>query len=396
MPTGKDNVEANFLRFCLIFFHTFSNVHLVKDPGKIPEVIARQLGWETQIVRPNQDILWHHDNEISHVRVLDVTPRKVGSIDLSLLRFLWENAHQVDVLLLYYFDLNTWVYGTVYKQLNPGGFLWNKLDLHEEYVEGINFLGQAKLFSRQFVHSWFRNHFVEQVDLMTAESTGLRQSLLSRYPELDHKLVVLPNGIDELTACPSYYTGPRERLILNVARLGTEQKATDILLEAFARSRLWPEWKLVLVGPIAPLFRPWLSSFAVRHPEAWQAVQMVGLVSSRQELADWYARTQVFCFPSRYEGFPLALLEAGYYGCACISSNFYASMDMLDGGRCGALVTKNNVDELAQALARVCRDKVLIERYSNLFQRRVRQQFTWERIVQDWYSLFAKRRGNPQ
>jgi len=379
------------MRFCFLFPHPFTNVHLTKDTGKIPEVIARQLGWDVEIVCHIQGSLPGRDREIPHVHIHHVSVRGKGRIEPAFLKYLLANAHRIDVLMLMHFDMNTKLYGVFFKLLNPHGFLWNKLDLNKEYVQSDEFMPRGVWPPRQALSSCLQHRFLRQVDLISTESAGVGELAARLYPKIRSKLATVPCGVDAVKMPIPDYSGPRERLILNVASLGTEPKATDILLEAFARSKLWPEWQLVLVGPVDPGFQPWLNSFTDRYPDAWRAVRIIGPVESRQALANWYARSLVFCMPSRHESWGLALNEAGYYGCACVSTDFSAAVDMLDGGQCGVLCAKNNVDSLATKLIQVCGSDATMDAYGRKFQRRIIECFTWDNIIRDWHAVFSTR-----
>jgi glycosyltransferase involved in cell wall biosynthesis len=383
------------MRFCLFSAHPFTLTHLTKDVGKIPEVIGRQLGWTVEIVRcagpPADTLAAGIAQHTPHVRLHTVGGHGDDRIEPAFLRFLWQNARNIDVLMLFHFGRPTAAYGTLYKLLNPKGLLWNKLDLYEEAFERIDLVPRPWRLSRT---AWLQSAFLPGVDLISTESVGVYELLLQRYPQLESKLAVVPCGVDAPHMPIPAYDGPRQRLIVHAARLGTEQKATDVLLEAFARSNLWPEWTLVLIGPLEEGFRPWLDAFAARHPEVWRSVHLAGFLDSWQEVVDWYARAAVFCLPSRYESWGLALNEAGYYGCACIATDTYAAVDMLDGGRCGALCAKDNVESLAEQLVRVCRNEALIVEYSRLFQERILEHFTWDRVIEDWQETINGRWGS--
>lgn len=380
------------MRLCLLFAHEFTHVHLTKETGKIPEVIARQLGWRVEIVRgagmPVETLANGMKEQIPHVELRTLKGRGDDRVEPAFLHFLARNAHKIDVLVLLHFGRNTATYGAWYKFWNPKGFVWNKLDLHEEVLKTIEFVPCHRCVSRTM---WLQSRFLQAVDLVSTESSAGYRLLLERFPQLESKLATVPCGVDmPLMPLPTYL-GPREPVILNVARLGTAQKATDVLLEAFAESQLWPQWKLVLVGAVEAAFRPWLDHFALTHPEVWPSVHLVGGVDSRLELANWYARSAVFCLPSRYESWGLALNEAGYYGCACIASKFYAALDMLDDGRCGALCEKGSVESLAVQLAHVCQNESLIHKFGTLFQQRVLDRYIWDAVIRVWHTEYIAR-----
>lgn len=384
-------------RFCLLFAYPLTQTHLTKETGKIPEVIGRRLGWEVEIVRcsgqPLEELQAGMQQETPHVHLTTLDGVGDGRIEPAVLRYLLAHARDIDVLAVMNFGNHVATYGSLYKLLNPRGFLWNKLDLFEQVVEINDFLPRTIPFARRGVRNWLQRRLMRSIDLMSAESRGVYRILAARYPELLPKLAVVPCGVDAPNMSAVSPTPQRERIILNVARLGAAQKGTDILLEAFAQSSLWPEWSLVLVGPIDADFQAWLAAYAERHPEPWKAVHFTGSISSRSELAQWYTRSSVFCMPSRYESWGLALTEAGYYGCACIATDFYAAVDMLDGGRCGALCALENVGDLADELKRVCADPSLIEKYGREFRQRVAERFTWDKVISDWWSIVTAKQA---
>ena len=97
-----------------------------------------------------------------------------------------------------------------------------------------------------------------------------------------------------------------------------KQKGFDRLLLAFAHlAPEHPNWWLALPG-LEP-DDPWLKLMLAQcpHPESWQSrLLMPGRVGN---LADWYARADLFALTSRYEGFPNVLLEAMAARCACLA-----------------------------------------------------------------------------
>jgi glycosyltransferase involved in cell wall biosynthesis len=63
-------------------------------------------------------------------------------------------------------------------------------------------------------------------------------------------------------------------------------------------------------------------------------------------------RAALFCFPSRYEGFGYALLEAQMLGVPIVAADCMTGpRQLLQDGRFGRLVAAEDVDELSTALA---------------------------------------------
>ena len=80
--------------------------------------------------------------------------------------------------------------------------------------------------------------------------------------------------------------GSKEKVILCVARHGTWQKATEVLLEAFAYiEETIPEWKLELVGSVEEDFKSYIEEYYRRYPKLRERVLFFGNIRDRQRLA---------------------------------------------------------------------------------------------------------------
>lgn len=119
-------------------------------------------------------------------------------------------------------------------------------------------------------------------------------------------IVVIPNGIGP-PAVPRVPEEQRsERTVLAIGRLSPE-KGFDRLIKAFRYQAQtldrFPPWRLVILGEGPERSR--LCGIARSCPQG--SVALPGRVD---DSASWLARADLFALPSRYEGFPNALLEA--------------------------------------------------------------------------------------
>jgi glycosyltransferase involved in cell wall biosynthesis len=137
--------------------------------------------------------------------------------------------------------------------------------------------------------------------------------------------------------------GERDLVVLHVGRLHP-QKGQDVLIEAVSRiRRRVPGLRLVLVGQGG--LRGRLEGQALRAGLA-DTVRFVGAVGT---VTPYYALADIFVFPSRYEAFGIALLEAMAAGLPIIASR--------TGGICelttydsALLVPVGDSDALAEAI----------------------------------------------
>lgn len=126
---------------------------------------------------------------------------------------------------------------------------------------------------------------------------------------------------------------------------GTKQQL--MLSEAFAGvASNFPDWTLEFWGAedtsYARHMRKWIEEHHFSH--------IIHMNGKTNHVEDVYADADIFCLPSRGEGFPLALSEAMAAGLPAVGfSDCTGVNDLIEDGKNGFLVSRS-VDELAKAL----------------------------------------------
>ncbi|QDT25738.1 alpha-1,4-N-acetyl-D-galactosaminyltransferase [Gimesia panareensis] len=177
---------------------------------------------------------------------------------------------------------------------------------------------------------------------------------------------------------------PASHVVLGMGRLSYE-KGFDLLIDAFSRlAAKYPDWKLRILGE-GPM------------RESLQATIDQRGLQDRIELAGWVADPEraldqgdLFVLPSRYEGFPNALLQAMSRGLPCIS--FYCESGPADIAREGlpvGLVPAGNVSELTERMQESMLDET-VRLETALQSLQVKQRFSQERYFQSWDQLIEQ------
>jgi len=110
-------------RFVTIF-PICENVHLTKDLGQIPFFLHKTYGYNSSIVSyKNSDNYSNLNGEVNGLTMefIENTGR-LSFLEKGVLKYIRKNAKNIDVLNLYIFSKFTFVYGIIYKILNPNGF----------------------------------------------------------------------------------------------------------------------------------------------------------------------------------------------------------------------------------------------------------------------------------
>lgn len=106
-------------------------------------------------------------------------------------------------------------------------------------------------------------------------------------------------------------------------------------------------------------------------------------------LPSLYCASDAFVLPSLeldehrdYEGFGIVFVEANACGKPVIGGRVGGTADAIIDGETGLLVDPQNIDEIAEAIIHLLTDRELARRLGENGWRRVRQEFSWEKIGQ--------------
>lgn len=167
-------------------------------------------------------------------------------------------------------------------------------------------------------------------------------------------VVYIPNAIPQCEKTAELEGEKTVFRVVEAARLNKKQKRQEILVEAFARlADKYPQWILELYGGDNSGYKRELQGMIQKlHME--DRIFLRGVTHHVNEV---YARSDIFGFPSAYEGFPLSLGEAmsaglPVVGCkSCISVN-----ELVRDGENGRLV-EEGTDAFAAALEELMADQ---------------------------------------
>lgn len=120
-------------------------------------------------------------------------------------------------------------------------------------------------------------------------------------------------------------------------------------------------------------------------------IHRVGFIPT-DELSGFYKLASVYCQPSLYEGFGLAILEAFMNECPVVASKTQALKEIGEDG-C-FYVDPNSCENMAQALFQVTEKKSLREQLVKNGKKRV-GNFNWEKTAWQTYEVYRKIFNEP-
>lgn len=263
-------------------------------------------------------------------------------------------------------------------------------------VHGFAFPAAKSGLQRRVFHAleWLGARCSHRVICLHEEDARICREQLGLPAE---QVVMLANGIDleKFRPLETQYARADQRrslglpeqrqLILMVGRLW-EQKNPDCLVAAYRR--LWaggdPGADLVLVGD------------GERHPELLRAVQAAGLEAHvhflgwRTDTPELLRACDIFVLPSRWEGMPLAILEAMGSGLPVIVSDIPGNRHLVEDDAQGLLFPSEDDAALAEALRQLLGDGGLRERLGQAGRQKVAAEHDIQTRVDAMFALYRQ------
>ena len=370
-------------RFLTIFYYRdIGPQHLYKDVGSIPYALGKYYGWNSAFAYVNINGNIHNE---SYEKVVKLIPIKhSGYPFLDVLYFLWKYSKQYDVLNFYHMNKRNFLLIFIAKLKKPYVRVYVKLDMDRSMYAAIM---RKNTIWKRFIYRGVRICGLVP-NLFTIETERYVKSL-QNIPIFKNKIHLLPNGswmgmefsdlgndIDLM--------GKKQKIILTVGRLGTKQKNTELLLDAFAHipRNLRDNWLLVLVGDYTEEIKEKAQLMAGNDFSLSGRILFTGNITNKKILGKYYEKALIFCLPSRWESFGIALIEAMQYGDFPIVTNCCdAFEDILDNPEIGTVVPNENSFLLTQALKNAMNNPKETQKRGLKAKLKAEKDYCWKNIV---------------
>lgn len=214
----------------------------------------------------------------------------------------------------------------------------------------------------------------DRIVLLTEEDRQL-------HWKADDCLAIIPNPV---TVIPSTHSTLQNKKVLAVGRL-VHQKDFASLIRAFSLvNKRFPGWTLDIFGEGDECEH--LSSL-IKTLGLTETVRLMGKCPMIQDVMPGYS---LFALSSRFEGFPLVLVEAQSCGLPIVS---YACpcgpRDIIRDGIDGFLVPPGDEATLAERICQLIEDENLRTKMGAAALERAKE-FSLEKIIPQWTSLFEE------
>ncbi len=231
-----------------------------------------------------------------------------------------------------------------------------------------------------WLQSWLERANVRHAARVLTTSCYSRRIGMDAYHLPPDRIATVPEGID-LARWPDPVRRPphhplRPPVILSVARQ-YPRKNTQALIRAMEQvARTVPRARLHIIGDGPERGR--LQALSERLGLA-DRITFFGPVDDTT-LKNAYRQADLFCLPSRQEGFGIAFLEAMAAGLPVVAGSVAAVPELVDHGRTGMLVPPNDTEQLATALIHLL-TRPELRRRMGAAGRRKAADYDWPKVA---------------
>lgn len=220
------------------------------------------------------------------------------------------------------------------------------------------------------------------------------------YGFTSDNMVVIPPGVDVHIFRPikpgdrKIKTGLPNRYIFCLGRIDPN-KGHDLLLNAFDIVRkVIPAIDLVIGGGSPKPQQRELEVLSamkkiIAEKDMHSRVHIVGYVPD-ELLVPFYQQAELFVLPSIFEPFGMTALEAMACGKPIVASKFGGIKDVISSGDHGLLVDPSNINEFADAIIMLLKNRRLAESMGQEGCKTVHRSFSWEAIAERHIAFYEK------
>lgn len=214
------------------------------------------------------------------------------------------------------------------------------------------------------------------------------------YPDsLRDRVVVIPNSVQPAQRQVKVFSNsPGTKRIVHVGRIHDVCKQQRLLVKAFSvLATEYPEWELHFWGDGTAeeerLLNETIDVFGVGEQTFVNGVT--------DAVDEKLLQAQLFVFPSKYEGFPNALLEAQAHGLPAVGyRNCGGTNEIITDGLNGLLFDELTPESLAEKMRALMADEKLRKKMGQAaFE--VSQNYTPDRIFDEFDAFFQKTPNLP-
>ncbi|MBK7498362.1 MAG: glycosyltransferase family 4 protein [Ignavibacteriales bacterium] len=235
-----------------------------------------------------------------------------------------------------------------------------------------------------------KNIISYKADKLIACSNAIKKHLMSNFNLPENRIEVIYNSVDpaelkiktEKDQLKSEIgINLKDFVIGFVGRINYKEKGVDVLLKTFGLlSKVNLHIHLLIVGD-GPDYDEAKNFYAENKLK-------LTIISSQENIFDYYNLMDVVVLPSRIEPFGIVVLEAGLINKPFIGSNVDGIAELIEHEKDGLLFESGNEGDLLKQIIKIIDDKNFADLLSKNLYKKVLECFTVKRIIPQYEKLY--------
>jgi glycosyltransferase involved in cell wall biosynthesis len=236
---------------------------------------------------------------------------------------------------------------------------------------------------QRFIHEKERQ-LIEKSNQLIVCSNYMKDELLSVFGVPEHRLAVIPNGIEWLqpihngTEFPMPFF-PQKKMVFSVGRI-VKEKGFETIIEAAIVAReknLGIYFVIAGKGPMLETYR-----HKIKEHQLEDYLFFPGFIQDEQR-DEFFSLCDIAVFPSLYEPFGIVALEAMIHGKPTIVSETGGLKGIIKHLQTGLLMEPGNANQLLDHVIFLLENKAEADRMAERGKGIVESLYSWKRIARD-------------
>ncbi len=238
---------------------------------------------------------------------------------------------------------------------------------------------------------------IRQATAYIALSTYEKEYLINEWAIQPEKIAVVGAGVDIEPYEQANADKFRQQHGLNdfplVGFIGQQGKNKGVDTLILAMKKVWrriPEARLLIAGSQTHFTKQLQELIAARLSEEERSRIIFKHNFSEEEKPALFSACDVFAYPSQYESFGIAFIEAWAASKPVIGCRVGAVPSVVSEEEDGLLIPYNNPDELGAALLRLLNSSELRQKLGQAGHEKVKRNYTWEIVTTRWRQVYEQ------
>lgn len=275
---------------------------------------------------------------------------------------------------------------------------FDAIHVQSPYLSFLPWLLGRRFTSTTHTPNLVRCFYYKNATHLIAISRETRDDAKRIFGYRDDQITIVNHGVsprfatlltaEERVAARARLGLPTDKIIVGLVGSIEKRKGHDLLLRAVADlpEELRAQVHVCLLGSSKNgKTVDWLNGVIEQTDTA--------ALISRYDYQDpelFYKVMDIFCLPSRFEGYALVVVEAMLSGCCCVRSDTQGASEQIESGVDGFIFESEHAEQLSAQLAGLIADPALLHRVAEAGRQKALRLFTSEVMARNTLEVYKK------